>query len=119
MNTLTVRQAYLAMFHFLDGIWCSRNSEFHYDLPILLGSMQFLWDGEPGKHTTPGDPAMWNDWLRCIPHEDMSVEEAFNAMLMMLDIYRTRGDTGEIRKVLNELKTEDAKQRWFKYVREL
>jgi len=55
---LTDREAYLAMFYFLEGLYSRTNSD---DLASYLGDMDF--NKSDGK---PMDPAMWEDWMRAI-----------------------------------------------------
>ena len=55
---LTEKQAYLAMFRFLDGLQKRTNSD---DLACILGSMDInAFDSKPM------DPALWNDWIDAI-----------------------------------------------------
>lgn len=56
--TLNEREAYAAMFQFLDSYW-ERNGR-PDELGSLLGSMALLEDG------SPADSAMWKDWLDAI-----------------------------------------------------
>lgn len=56
-DTISVKQAYWAMYSFLEELY----SEYEFDqLGGLLGSLSLLPDG------SPADPAMWNDWLRFV-----------------------------------------------------
>lgn len=57
MKKLTERQAYAAMFAFLEHRYRLTESD---DLGALLGSMSLL----PGGSTA--DPAIWEDWLNAI-----------------------------------------------------
>jgi hypothetical protein len=57
MTELTPKQAYLAMFSFLEAHY--RRSEAD-DIAALLGSMSMLPDG------TPADPAIERDWLAAV-----------------------------------------------------
>lgn len=52
---LTEKEAYMAMFSFLNAYW-ERNGQ-PDELGSLLGSMAVLEDG------CPADPAMWDDWI--------------------------------------------------------
>jgi hypothetical protein len=55
--TLSDRQAYEAMFSFLEELY----ERTHYDeIGALLGQIQMMSDGGSA------DPAMWHDWLRCV-----------------------------------------------------
>lgn len=57
-NTLTEKEAYLAMFYFLEGLQLRTNSD---DLASYLGDIQLnSYDGKPM------DPALWHDWLKAI-----------------------------------------------------
>jgi hypothetical protein len=52
-DSLTTRQAYTAMFAFLEAIWQRTQSD---ELAALLGQMSRLKDGGTA------DPAVWADW---------------------------------------------------------
>lgn len=54
-NRLDPRQAYAAMFSFLEEYWGRGGSD---ELGTLLGSMTLQPDG------CPADSALWEDWLR-------------------------------------------------------
>lgn len=63
METLTIRQAYDAMFCFLENWYQLTKSD---DLGALLGGMDLLWlDPATGERWT-GDPAAWDDWMTCV-----------------------------------------------------
>jgi hypothetical protein len=53
-ETLSVREAYLAMYAFLER---QRDQTSSDDLGALLGSMSLLPDGGTA------DPALWGEWL--------------------------------------------------------
>jgi hypothetical protein len=53
MSTMTDKQAYAAMFRFLEQLYRRTNSN---ELGGLLGSMAILADG------SPADPAILQDW---------------------------------------------------------
>lgn len=53
-DPLSVRQAYLAMFRFLEGYYDRTHAD---EIGALLGGMAFDEDGQPM------DPALWSDWL--------------------------------------------------------
>lgn len=54
-DTISTRQAYLAMYSFLNELY----AEYGFDhLGGLLGSMSLLPDG------STADPAIWSDWLQ-------------------------------------------------------
>lgn len=57
METLTVKEAYLAMYAFLNELWKRTGSD---DLAGFLGGMSFLESG----HTA--DAAAWDDWLDAV-----------------------------------------------------
>lgn len=59
MNKLTDKQAYAAMFHFLEQIYLRTKSD---DLGGLLGSMSLLQDG------LTADPAMLKDWNKSVEY---------------------------------------------------
>jgi hypothetical protein len=54
---LTEKEAYTAMYAYLVKIYEITKSD---DLGSLLGSMSTLANGETA------DPAIWDDWLKCI-----------------------------------------------------
>lgn len=54
---LTPELAYFAMYEFLSELYQRTKSD---DLGGLLGSMSYLADGQTA------DPAIWNDWTRCV-----------------------------------------------------
>ena len=56
-DLLTAREAYAAMFVYLERVAKMTSSD---ELPILLGSMSFLPDGGTA------DPAAWSDWMKAI-----------------------------------------------------
>lgn len=57
MQPLSEREAYAAMFAFLDARYKRGPSD---ELGALLGSMSLLPDGRPA------DPALWSDWIEAI-----------------------------------------------------
>lgn len=57
MRQLSEREAYAAMFAFLDA-WHKRGPS--DELAGLLGSMSLLADGRTA------DPALWSDWLEAV-----------------------------------------------------
>lgn len=57
MNQLTEREAYAAMFAFLEHRFDQTQSD---ELGALLGSMSLLPNG------TTADPAIWEDWCAAI-----------------------------------------------------
>lgn len=56
-DTLTIKEAYVAMYAYLRMLHELTGSE---ELGGLLGGMSLLEDG------TPADPAVWSDWLRAV-----------------------------------------------------
>ncbi len=57
METLTVKQGYIAMYKFLQELQRMTNSD---DLAGFLDGMSFLEDGGTA------DPAAWHDWLEAV-----------------------------------------------------
>lgn len=57
MMKLNEKEAYQAMFIFLDHFYSATDSD---EIGWLLGSMSFLEDGDTA------DPAMWGIWLESI-----------------------------------------------------
>jgi hypothetical protein len=62
-----VREAYLAMFRYLDRYYELTGAD---DIGGLLGSMALL----PGG--TPADPAAWSDWVRAVEEVRAGVVDA-------------------------------------------
>jgi len=58
MSVMTDKQAYAAMFHFLEEHWKRTKSD---DVGGLLGAMSMLQDGP-----TTADPAIAHDWRRAV-----------------------------------------------------
>jgi hypothetical protein len=56
-NFLTIKEAYLSMYFFLENIYDLTKSE---DIAILLGNLQLDEDD------VPFDSAYWEDWLNSI-----------------------------------------------------
>jgi hypothetical protein len=56
-ETVTIREAYEAMFAFLEKFYCNTGSD---DVGSLLGSMSMLSEGGTA------DPAMWGEWEAAI-----------------------------------------------------
>jgi hypothetical protein len=56
-DSVTIKEAYLAMYEFLVELYERTESD---ELGSLLGDLSLLADG------TTADPAAWGDWLRCI-----------------------------------------------------
>ncbi len=59
MSMMTEKQAYAAMFHFLEENWKRNNS---FEVRDLLSAMSLLPDG------SPADPAIINDWRQAIEY---------------------------------------------------
>lgn len=57
MTVMSDKQAYIAMFHFLEQLYLRTKSD---DLGGLLGGMSVLQDG------SPADPAVGNDWREAV-----------------------------------------------------
>ena len=58
---ITVKQAYLTMFEYLDRYWNERQKP--DELAGILGSLQ-LWDSAEGKK--PMDSSIFPEWLDCV-----------------------------------------------------
>ncbi len=56
-DKLTVKEAYLAMFEYLEQLYFRTNSD---DLGGFLGGMTMEEDGDTM------DSAAWNDWLKAV-----------------------------------------------------
>ncbi len=54
---ISVRQAYLAMYSFLDELYTKYEFE---QIGSLLGGLSLITDG------SPADQAAWTDWLRAV-----------------------------------------------------
>lgn len=59
MSTMTDKQAYSAMFHFLEQLYKRTKSN---ELGSLLGGMSMLEDG------SPADPAIVEDWQQAVEY---------------------------------------------------
>ena len=57
MEKITIKQAYLAMYYFLDALYERTNSD---DLAGFLGGFRMLADG------MPADSAAWGDWEEAV-----------------------------------------------------
>ena len=57
MNSLTLKEAYAAMFAFLEQRYNWTKSD---AIGSMLGDMSLLSDGGTA------DPATWGDWLKCV-----------------------------------------------------
>jgi len=57
MRNLSEKEAFLAMFSFLEERYRATESD---DIGALLGSMSFLSDGNTA------DPAIWEDWRKAV-----------------------------------------------------
>ena len=72
MNETTTKEAYLAMFSFLENYYELTKSD---DIGSLLGSMSLLQGGGTA------DPAIWKEWLEAIARMEkgkVDVELKFN-----------------------------------------
>lgn len=56
-HVLTAQEAYEVMMLFLEKHYERTDSD---DIGALLGALQFFEDG------VTADPAMWEDWLKCV-----------------------------------------------------
>jgi hypothetical protein len=56
-DNLSLREAYLAMFRFLERYYELTRAD---DVGALLGSLALLPDGGPA------DAAMWSDWVKAV-----------------------------------------------------
>ena len=57
MTTLNAKEAYSAMFYFLEDIYLRTKSD---ELGGILGTLAMLDDGQPA------DPAVWEEWEQAI-----------------------------------------------------
>ena len=113
-NNLTGKQAYRAMFHFLEVEYELMKSG---DLAVLLSSM----DWRTWNHGMPGDPAVWPQWLEAVKlaqaynnllaNEVVSTanvgkltpEEAFRAMFYFLEIEDAMVKTEDVGAILRSM----------------
>ena len=71
-NTVTIEEAYKAMYLYLEKLYEMTSSD---DLAGFLGSMSMMADGRPA------DDAIWEDWLDAIekaksdPNLDLSLKK--------------------------------------------
>ena len=59
-KTLTIKEAYLAMYAFLNIHFERFPQETEGQIAIVLGELSLLADGGPV------DPAAWSDWQTCV-----------------------------------------------------
>lgn len=81
---LSKKQAYLAVFYYLDKLYDEEPDE---ALGDLLSSMNpYLF-----KNSNSADPATWLDWVKCIDSmtksDYVSQNEAFQAMISFLQFH--------------------------------
>ena len=62
-DTITIQQAYKAMYLYLEGLYEMTGSD---DLGGFLGSMSILEDGKPA------DSAVWSDWIEAVDKSNMN-----------------------------------------------
>lgn len=79
---LSIEQAYLAIFYFLDRCWEEIKTD---DLGCLLGAINpYLF-----KDCKTADSAYWEDWLAAVikvtTSKNLSSDEAFEAMIFFLE----------------------------------
>jgi hypothetical protein len=103
-NMLTKRQAYLATFYYLDGIYDETRDE---NLGNLLSSMNpFLF-----LNSLSADPAIWIDWTMCVEKvtkkTKLSEQEAFTVMIVFLDFNQV-----EFSSVINKVQSAGADENW-------
>lgn len=60
LKTLTVREAYLAMYAFLNIHFERFPPETEGQIAIVMSELSLLSDGGPA------DPAAWSDWQSCV-----------------------------------------------------
>lgn len=60
-TTITVKQAYLSMFEYLDRYWESYNRP--NEVGMILSNLS-LWDSVEGKR--PMDASIFPEWLNCV-----------------------------------------------------
>jgi hypothetical protein len=66
MTDLTPRQAYDAMFLFLQEYW-ERGNKADEGIAGLLGNCAVgLWEGGTPDVPMTADPAMWHDWMSAV-----------------------------------------------------
>lgn len=73
METMTVRQAYLAMYFFMEKLYKMTNSD---DMGGFLGGMSLLNDG------LPADAAVWSDWMEAVNKATTSTDDDIRLKLV-------------------------------------
>lgn len=63
METLTIQQAYDAMICFLEHWSQLKPSD---EIAVLLGGLHLNWVDPSTGERWSGDPAFWDDWMRCV-----------------------------------------------------
>jgi hypothetical protein len=97
MAMLTIKDAYLAMYRFMEIIADRDNLD---EFNAMLGSMSFLQDG------STADSGMWWDWEQAVKRvkgdldSELSIEEAHAAMRSFLETYNSRGPSDDITEIL-------------------
>ena len=117
MEIVAFPDAYQVMFLFLARLWERDQDRFEPGLPVLLGAMQLLGDGEPI------DSALAEDWLAAVHKETadtVTSREAFDAMLRFLGAHRW-GESDEIDRLLNLLTSVSSAvwEEWMRCMREI
>ena len=99
MDAIPVRQAYLAMYHYLETLFEETHAE---DLGEILGSMSFLADD------STADPAAWYDWIDAINEtldtvlvDTITAKQGYVAMYFYIDELQKRVNSEDLNAVLS------------------
>jgi hypothetical protein len=101
VETLTARQAFEAMELFLEKFYENTHSD---DVGGLLGDLQIVGDG------MPADPAAWQDWMRCVKTEQLTVSQGFECMKLFLENYYERVHATDTDGLLKSLGVGESNQ---------
>jgi hypothetical protein len=109
MNTITKNDAYDAAQLFMD--YCYKKTNYS-DAAILASDMLL------SSYSMPFDSATWADWNKALqkalkngaasPGADISVLDAYNAMVYFLEIYCSMGAENDFVSLVQDLKNQQS-----------
>lgn len=92
--SLTIRQAYLAMYYYFNDIWIKLKNK---NIPSFDDFIDLISDVDPFlfKGSMSADPAAWEYWINCVSNvkalkdKDIKLtsEEAFQCMIIFIELY--------------------------------
>jgi hypothetical protein len=63
-DLITVRDAYIAMFRFVEAYW--KLGQKQDPLTLLVSDMAINADPKGSDRLSTSDPALWSDWLKAV-----------------------------------------------------